>query len=252
MRIDKTKCGGCGECAEQCSLGDITHRRRDAKTGRFYYQINEDECVECGSCLRADVCKTGALHMPELEYPRNLRAHFSDPLVEHPGTGVRGRGTEEVKTLEVTRRLPDGHVAISCEMGRPAVGTRFSEVQKLTMALARLGVEFEPQNPCTQLMDDPHAGTFKKDVLNEKVLSAIVEMTLHLDMAPSVLQAIREVSGQVNCPFSVALISLLDEHKNTPATELLAKLNWVPRPNVKMNTGLGRRPGETVSPGARA
>lgn len=244
MKIHKNLCAGCGACVEQCSLGDISYRRKDEKTGRYYFEIDQDECVECGSCLRAGVCKTEALHQPALEYPRTLRAHFSDPLVEHPGTNVRGRGTEEIKTLEVTRRLPGDCVAISCEMGRPAVGARFSEVQKLTTALAGLGVEFEDKNPCTQLMDDAHAGTFKQDVLDTKVLSAIVEMTVPLAKAPDVLRSIRKVSKEVDCPFSVALITLLDENKNSSAKALLEEVQWVPLPNVKLNTGLGKRPGE--------
>ncbi len=244
MRIDKTLCGGCGECAEHCTIGHISTRRRDEKTGRFYYEINEDECVECGCCLRADVCKTKALHQPTLDYPRVLRAFFSDPMTSHPGTQVYGRGTEEIKTMEVTRRIPDGHVCIACEMGRPSVGARFSEVEKMTVALAGLGVEFEHNNPCTQVMEDQSKGTFKAEVRDEKVLSAIIEMMLPLEQAEEVLHTIREVGATISCPFSVDLITLLDENGTSPAAALLQKLQWTPRPNVKLNTGLGRRVGE--------
>ena len=43
--------------------------------------------------------------MPKYEWPRTVRANFSDPLVEHPETKVPGRGTEEMKTTEVTGRI---------------------------------------------------------------------------------------------------------------------------------------------------
>ena len=143
MRIEKHKCAGCGQCTEYCTLGNISARRRDEKSGRLYYEIDEDECVDCGVCLRADVCQTDALFMPKYEWPRTVRANFSDPLVEHPETKVPGRGTEEMKTNEVTGRIKPGHVGIACEMGRPAVGARFHDTQKVAMALAKLGVEFE-------------------------------------------------------------------------------------------------------------
>jgi hypothetical protein len=221
-------------------LGNISFRRRDQKTGRFYYEINEDECVDCGVCLRADVCSTQALHMPDYDYPRTLRGLFSDPLTVHPKTGVAGRGTEEIKTAEVTGRLKRGHVGIACEMGRPAVGARFYDVEKVAMALAKLGVEFEPANPCTQVMADPKLGTFKEEVKNEKVLSAIIEMVVPLDQAKDVLNTIREAASEVGCPFSVDLICRVEEDGSVASFDLLKSLNWEPLPNIKLNTGLGR------------
>ncbi len=240
MRIDKNKCAGCGQCSANCALGGIAVRRRDPESGKFYYQINEDECVDCGVCLRANVCTTDALFMPEYDYPRVLRSQFSDPLVVHPKTNVPGRGTEEMKTIEVTGRVTHGQVGIACEMGRPAVGARFSEVEKVAMALARLGVEFEPDNPCTKVMEDPSKGTFKAEVMNEKVLSAIIELVVPLEKAKEVLLTIREVAKTVHCPFSVDLFSRLDKNGRLPTDAILEEIGWEPAPNIKLNTGLGR------------
>ena len=241
MRIDKNKCAGCGQCSANCALGGIAARRRDPESGKFYYQIDEDECVDCGVCLRAGVCTTDALFMPECDYPRSLRSQFSDPLVVHPKTNVPGRGTEEMKTIEVTGRVTYGQVGIACEMGRPAVGARFTEVEKVAMALAKLDqVEFEPDNPCTKVMEDPHKGTFKEEVKNEKVLSAIIEMVVPTEKAKDVLNTIREVAKTVNCPFSVDLFARLEKDGTLPTTKILEEIGWEPAPNVKMNTGLGR------------
>ncbi len=240
MRIDKNTCAGCGQCSDNCALGGIASRRRDPESGKFYYQINEDECVDCGVCLRSGVCTTDALYMPEYEYPRTLRSQFSDPLVVHPKTNVPGRGTEEMKTIEVTGRVARGQVGIACEMGRPAVGARFTEVEKVAMALAKLGVEFEPANPCTQVMADPRKGIMKEEVKNEKVLSAIIEMVVPIEQAKDVLLTIRDVAAQVNCPFSVDLFSRLDKDGSLPTEKILEEIGWEPAPNVKLNTGLGR------------
>ena len=240
MRIHRELCVGCGQCAVNCSLGTISQRRRDVHTGRFFYQINEDECVDCGVCLRSGVCTTKALHMPEYEYPRLLRSQFSDPLVVHPKTNVPGRGTEEMKTIEVTGRVSHGFAGIACEMGRPAVGARFTEVEKVAMALARIGVHFEPENPCTQVMANPALGTIKDEVRNEKVLSAIIEMVVPLDRVKEVLETIRSVAPLVNCPFSIDLFSRLDAQGEAPTAKILEEIGWTPLPNIKMNTGLGR------------
>jgi len=58
-------------------------------------------------------------------------------------------------------------------MGRPGVGTSFRDLQTVAMAIARLGVEFEPANPVAELMADQKTGKIREEVLNERVLSAI-------------------------------------------------------------------------------
>ena len=52
-----------------------------------------------------DVCPTAAFEPDELAWPRVVRRAFSDPRVPHESTGVDGRGTEEVKTNDVTGRV---------------------------------------------------------------------------------------------------------------------------------------------------
>ena len=44
--------------------------------------------------------------------------------------------------------------------------------------LAKLKPHFEKENPVTQLMVDPESGKMRDDILNEKVLSAIIEMKI--------------------------------------------------------------------------
>lgn len=81
-----------------------------------------------------------------------------------------GRGTEEMKTNDVTGRYQPGWVAMNVEVGRPGTGTRLTEVQKVVRALAAKGVEFEPANPLTSLLANPRTGDMRPEVLNEKVL----------------------------------------------------------------------------------
>ena len=141
-----------------------------------------------------DVCPTAAITEQELAWPRIVRRAFSDPIVPHESTGVHGRGTEEVKTNDVTNRVGQDDAGFTVEFGRPTVGVRFWQIQEMTTALARMGIEFEKRNPVTSLMADTKTGEIRSDILNEKILSAIVEFKTTLDNAPAVLQKIKEVA----------------------------------------------------------
>ena len=97
-----------------------------------------------------------------------VRRAFSDPRATHESTGVQGRGTEEVKTNDVTHRVKQGEVGFTIEFGRPGVGVWFRDIQKMTQALARANVPFEKNNPLTLLMSDVTTGTLREDVLTRR------------------------------------------------------------------------------------
>src|SRR5689334_887622 len=189
MRINPEKCVACGNCTYVCPMEAIYI---DPATNRA--KIDADECVECYACynglsqehlnptlVRAvrrvlkwarirfdpepDVCPTAAFEPDELTWPRVVRRAFSDPRVPHESTGIDGRGTEEVKTNDVTGRVGLNEVGFTIELGRPGVGTRFYEIQEMSRALARAGVSFEKRNPVTTLMSDVGTGTIREDIL---------------------------------------------------------------------------------------
>ncbi len=235
MRIDQDKCIACLECIPYCIVGAI---KEDPAKGEVL--IDQDECVECGCCLRVGVCPSEAIWQPELDWPRRIRAEFSDPVVSHPSTRISGRGTMEAKTNDVTGRYSRGVVGIAAELGRPCIGTRLTELEKVTMAMASLGVTFEKSNPVYALLADPATGKLKQEVLNEKVLSVIVEFLITADKLPSALKALREVSQQVDTVFTVGLISLLEPDGGCSAEAATRSAGFEIRPNGKNNIGLGR------------
>ena len=181
MRIDQEKCIGCDECHPYCPVGAI---RTVEWEGKSVSEIDQVECVECGCCYeRSGVCPVDAITMPKLEWPRCIREYFSNPNVKHPSTTGHGRGTEEMKTNDVTGRFTHGFAGVAVEMGRPGVGTSLREMQTVAMAIAKVGVEFESQNPVAELMTDTKTGKFDERVLDERVLSAILELKIPLDKA---------------------------------------------------------------------
>lgn len=263
MEIDKKKCVGCGNCYVICTMGAI-YLDEDGKS-----VVNQDECVECSTCYRVlrnerympwfvravrkvlstfrlgyladvDVCPTGALTPPELTWPRSLRATFSDPTTIHPGTGIGGRGTEEIKSNDVTGRIRKGEAGVVVEMGRPGIGAYFRDIEKVTMTLAPLRPFFEPQNPVTQLMEDQKTGKMKEEILDEKVLSAIIEMKIPLERIPAILQAIEEVQKEIGTVISLGVSSRCRPDGTIPHEEWVSEAGYRLSPNGKTNIGLGR------------
>jgi ferredoxin len=264
MKINSDKCVACGNCTYVCPMGAIYV---DPVSKRS--TINRDECVECYSCFNGlsqehlnptmvrtmrkvfqmlrlrfdpepDVCPTAAFEPDELTWPRVVRRAFSDPRVPHESTGVQGRGTEEVKTNDVSGRVKVGEVGFTIEFGRPGLGARFHEIEKMSMALAKLGVHFEKKNPVTTLMTDTQTGKIREDILNEKVLSAILELKTTIDRTEEIIRAVWEVEKQIDTVVTIGVGTRCDERGDelvvAPVLEKLGyKLN-----RAKTNIGLGR------------
>jgi len=233
---------GCGKCQSYCSmLGSVMHLERDRKNPtRIIAVIDEDECVECSVCLRSGCCPADALYQPQLNWPRIVRKNFSDPLKIHPETRIPGRGTEEMKTNEVTGRYRRGMYGLACELGRPGVGTRFHDVEKVAKAVATLGVEFEENNPVTKLMTDRQKGLINSEVLGEKVLSAIVEFITPAEKLPQVMEVLDRVSKEIHTVFSGDIISRVGMDGSIPYLNVLQGMNRYLSINGKSNLGLGK------------
>lgn len=233
MQINKELCVDCGRCMNRCPVSAI--QRVEKKV-----QIIFDECVECGVCLRSKVCPKDAIYQQELAYPRSVRSLMSDVLTIAPESGISGRGTEEMKTNEVTGRFPDGTIGIAVELGRPCYGARLYDAEKIAMAVAAEGVEFEPCNPVTTMMSNPKTGKFKEELLQEKVLSAIVEMTVPYEKAETVLKTIYKTAETLDCFLSLDICSKVDKDGNLPHMKIVEKLGVWCSLNGKTNVGLGR------------
>ena len=238
MKVDKEKCTGCEACQPYCPVGAIKSIEWEGKGAS---EIDQDECVECGAChTRSGACPVDAIYQPPLDWARSLREQFSNPNVRHPSTAGQGRGTEEMKTNDVTGRYRRGMSGIAVEMGRPGMGASFRDIQTVSMAVAKLGVEFEPQNPLTVVMADPTVGKFKQEVMDERVLSAILEFRIGNDRLKEVLKALKEVSPKIDTVFSLDLVSRVNKDGSIPNASIAREAGFPARPNTKTNVGLGR------------
>lgn len=237
MFVNQETCSGCGICIPYCPANAISIVEKKAI-------IDQDACYECGNCIRPRVvrCPTKSFYEePGMnETIRGIRRYFSDPTTTHGVTGVPGRGTEEVKTNDVTGRVCRGEIGIAIEMGRPCLGTDLNELEKVTMALSAIGIEFEDCNPFTHLMDDRKLGTIAPQYKSERMISAIIEFNTGIDNLLPVLDVVKKVALQLNTVFSLDVIGCYEEDGSLPVLPLLEGAGLKPRANAKMNLGLGR------------
>ena len=264
MYINPDKCVACGNCTYVCPMGaiyvDPTIKRA---------KVNLDECVECYACYNGlsqehlnptvvrtmrrvfqalrlrfdpepDVCPTAAFEPEELTWPRIVRRAFSDPRVPHESTGVEGRGTEEVKTNDVTGRVKAGEVGFTIEFGRPGVGVWMREIQDMCWTLAKAGVEFETRNPITSLMKDRATGTLREDILKEKLMSAIIEIKVPISRTEEVIRLVWDVEKRIDTVVALGVGARCDaDGVDREIAPILQRLGYN-LVRAKTNIGLGR------------
>src|SRR5438477_12593329 len=264
MYINPDKCVACGNCTYVCPMGAIYV---DPKINRA--TVDRNECVECYACFNGlsqehlnptmvrtmrsifkamrlrfdpepDVCPTAAFEPDKLEWPRVVRRAFSDPRVPHESTGVSGRGTEEVKTNDVSGRVKVGEGGFTIEFGRPGVGVWFSDIQKMAWAMAKAGVSFEKKNPVTSLMTDVSTGTLREDILGEKVMSAILEIKTTVDRTEEIVRLVWAVEKQVDTVVALGVGTRCDaDGEENVVAPILERLGYRLE-RAKTNIGLGR------------
>jgi hypothetical protein len=206
-------------------------------------RIDEEECVECGVCLRVDVCPKKAIYMPKesFEYPRAIRMQFSDPGVQHPNLKAWGRGTEEAKTNDVTGKFGRGEYGLLLEFGRPGTGTRLTEIEKVAKIVREMNISILEDNPLYGLLEEDMSGKVKPEYVNEKILSGILEIRIDRpEDLEKILGRILPILKDLDTVVSVGLVSRFDDDATLPVIDRLKKIGLSVRPNAKINVGLGR------------
>ena len=234
MLINGEKCVKCGQCLPYCPMNCIVE-------GLDSMEVDQDECVECGICLRNSGCPVQAFEAPKLQMPRFVRGVFSDPFTRHPNQ-EGGRGTEEIKTNDVTGVVNSlGRVEIAIEMGRPGIGARFRDVELMTKTVSRFPIEFAKGNPVTSFIIDKKTGQIEPSILNEKILSCIIEFEADAGDLADILDAVREASRRLSTVFSISVICKIDENNDSVVErEIVSKGYEIDKSSSKTNLGLGR------------
>lgn len=237
MLIKPGVCIMCTQCEPYCPMNCI-------KEGSDSMEIDQNECVECGICLRNANCPVEAFEEPVLAMPRYVRKAFSDPFSKHENTEHKhsGRGTEEIKTNDVTGIVHSlDRVAVAIEMGRPSVGVWFGDVETITKVVSTFDIEYEKNNPVTSYITDKKTGQIDPEILNEKVLSCIVEFGAWTKDLQQILDATKAATGNLRTVCSVCVICRIDENNKTVVEDTIIKNGYdINSASSKTNVGLGR------------
>lgn len=232
--IDPQKCTGCGTCVPYCTVGAIT-----VDDGLAI--VDHHRCTDCYVCIRNKVCPVGAMNPAPLDTFYDVFRHvLSDPTETTQDTGVPGRGTEEAKTNDVTGRFGKGEAGFAIDMGRPGVGVRMSDVEKVAKAVIRAGLKLEDasHSPLGKVMDI-NTGELDPGIRDHYLLSIIIEGKCPLEKMADVLRALRDVESQIDTVFSVGLVLRTDENGHNPYLSVLDQFGIKPL-RGKVNVGLGR------------
>jgi NAD-dependent dihydropyrimidine dehydrogenase PreA subunit len=233
MYIEQELCQKCLDCRPVCPMGAIGVKDK-------LVVIDYELCVECGVCRRIGICPEGAIKQVDpIPYPRIVRAIFSDPTIRHESTGVSGRGTEEMKTNDITHNFVEGKIGFSIELGRPGVGAYLIDLEKVVRQLKLMKVEFAKDNPVMDLIVDQESGALRPEVLGEKVLSAIAEFIIDEDRAiPFIAEMKNFLNRELDSVATMSVISRADTFGNCLFMDRLKKAGHAFYPNGKVNIGL--------------
>ena len=279
MIIDTETCVGCWQCIRYCPFGAIK-QGDDVVSVDLEDCLECGVCLRSGVC-RVDAFYMQELSWPRViraafsggsigllgTFGSAARASVSGTLKEQPNTSISdvararklslprrgmkealegqllggGRGTSEMKTNDMTGRFGYGEVGVAAELGRPGIGFYFWELEKVAMAFAEHGAQFEPENPVTMFLDT-ETGRIKEEyeeIKQEKGRSAIIESLFPMHKIVEVFHALQEVGKEVNTVFTVNIISRCEDG-TIPVMPILDEAGIKVRINGKTNMGMGR------------
>jgi hypothetical protein len=110
----------------------------------------------------------------------------------------------------------------------------------MSMKLAAAGVDFEKKNPVTTLMTDQKTGRLREDILNEKVMSAILEIKTTVDKTEEIIRLVKEVEKEIETVVVLGVGVRCDaKGDENVVAPILEKLGYELH-RAKTNVGLGR------------
>ncbi len=105
------------------------------------------------------------------------------------------------------------------------------DVETIAIALTKTGIEFETSNPLIGLMENPKTGKFRSDILNERVLSTILEFKVPVDNLLDTVDILREIGGKIDTVFSVGIISVTQNDQGRKCQNLVRCHGWKTKAN---------------------
>ena len=109
----------------------------------------------------------------------------------------------------------------------------------MSQALAKMSVEFQPENPLTALMFNVKTGELREDVLNEKVMSCILEFKTDIAKMPDILNTTEDEIRQLDTVVALGVSVRCDSNGDDTVRDQLTSMGYDAW-RAKINIGLGK------------
>ena len=228
MKVNDT-CIGCEACLPYCPQGAIF------MTGGAQAAVDQDLCVECGVCTDTDICPVSAFEEDQDETAKYKRS-FGRLLSKHLDLkNVVKESAYDVKTNDVTGKIPESKVVMRLELNRPGGGLKFKDVAQMGAEMHRLG--WNPDISSRSLNMSEYQ--FADHALEQRILTCHLELVLDPEKVPDVVKDATRFVTEHNLWVSINLAGLAETVDRTQKVLQAAGLKM--EPVAKVNLGLGRR-----------
>ena len=123
------------------------------------------------------------------------------------------------------------------ELGRPVLGARFYDVEKAVQLFTSYGYRPVKENPVSELIRDPASGLLRKEILNEKVISCVLEFVLPRKESANLLKISGELGNRVDTVFNVCVALRADDQGESPFYRIFPPDVFC-LPQAKVNIGI--------------
>ena len=117
-----------------------------------------------------------------------------------------------------------------------------SAISRRCAGAGSAGVHFEKKNPITSLMTDVSTGTLREDIMDEKVMSAIVEIKVPVERTEEIIRLVWEIEKQVDTVVTLGVGARCDENgEENVVAPILERLGYKLSARKRISASAGSR-----------
>jgi len=228
MNINDT-CTGCEACLPYCTQGAIS---MNADTQAV---IDRELCVECGVCIDTGMCPVSAFE-EDYDEVAEFKRPYGRLLLKHLAADnvVEGSGYD-VKTNDVTGKIPEKSVVMRLELNRPRGGIKFGDVEQIKAGMEQLGWHLGMSSRSRSVRE---TGIADK-AAEQRILTCHLELVLDPEKIPDVVRDITGFVAERDLWVSINVVGVAATIGHTQ--NILEAAGLCMEPVAKVNLGLGRK-----------